>query len=63
MTTLQVQLSQKGEEVRRRFEVLYLDERVRVAQFLSEDEEEPVYFIFKRVEGAAIEEVSAHVLS
>lgn len=54
---LQVQLSQKGEDVRRRFEVLYLDERVRVAQFLSDEEQEPVYFVFKRVEEEATEQV------
>lgn len=63
MTDMQVQLTQKGEDVRRRFEVLYLDERVRVAQFLSEEEEEPVYFIFKRVEEAADQEVLLQALS
>ena len=56
----QVQLTQKGEEIRRRFEVLYLDNRVRVAQFLTDEQQEPVYFVFKRVEEAADAEVSPH---
>lgn len=51
-----MQLDVKGEEVRRKFEVLYLDERVRVAQFLSNEEPEPVYFVFKRA-GAGSAEV------
>ena len=60
---MQVQLSQKGEDVRRRFEVLYLDERVRVAQFLTDEEDEPVFFVFKRVEEANSKEVLSNVSS
>lgn len=49
MSCAQVYLDVRGEEVTRRFEVLYVDERVRIVEFLSEKEPEPVIFIFKRV--------------
>lgn len=56
---LQVQLDVKGQEVKRQFEVLYLDEKIRVAQFLSDEEPEPVYFVFKRIADPQSEEVPA----
>ncbi|CAL8467633.1 g7171 [Coccomyxa elongata] len=43
-------LSQQSEAVQRKFEVLYLDERVRVVRFLPEadSESEPQLFVFER---------------
>lgn len=53
-----------GEPITRRFEVLYLDDRVRVVQFLPEEEDrEPSYFVFERLAEAIDmeeEEVSHH---
>ena len=44
--------SGKGEPVRRQFEVLYLDERVRVVNFLPDEDEdrEPSLFVFERLD-------------
>lgn len=50
----QVALEDGGREVQRTFEVLYLDERLRVARFQPDDNREPQLFVFKRA-GAATE--------
>ena len=44
----QVALEDGGREVERTFEVLYLDERLRVARFQPEDGREPQLFVFRR---------------
>ncbi|KAK9831012.1 hypothetical protein WJX81_008474 [Elliptochloris bilobata] len=44
----QVALEDGGREVQRTFEVLYLDERLRVAKFQPEDGCEPQLFVFRR---------------
>lgn len=48
----------RGEPIKRRFEVVYLDERVRVVQFIPEEEDrETSLFIFERIaDEAEIEE-------
>ncbi len=51
----QVALEDGGREVQRTFEVLYLDERLRIARFQPDDDREPQLFVFKRA-GAATEE-------
>ena len=54
---LQVYLDVRNEKVTRRFEVLFLNEQVRIVEFLSDKEPEPVIFIFKRVNDGAAEYV------
>ena len=44
----QIALEDGGREVERMFEVLYLDERLRVARFLPEEGREPQLFVFRR---------------
>lgn len=44
----QIALEDGGREVERTFEVLYLDERLRVARFQPEDGREPQLFVFRR---------------
>ena len=52
----------RGESITRRFEVLFLDERVRVVQFLPEEEDrEPVLFVFERVAEEDTEEQELEV--
>lgn len=55
-------LKQQSEAVRRTFEVLYLDERVRVVRFLPDRNSDslPQLFIFER-EGVEAEEDDAEV--
>ena len=50
----QITLESGGREVQRTFEVLYLDERLRVARFQPDGDREPQLFVFKRA-GAATE--------
>ena len=52
----------RGESITRRFEVLFLDERVRVVQFLPEEEDkDPVLFVFERVAEEDTEEQEVEV--
>lgn len=51
-------LSQQSEAVQRLFEVLYLDERVRVVRFLPDRDSisQPQLFVFERIPVEAAEE-------
>lgn len=58
-------VSQQSEAVQRKFEVLYLDERVRVVRFLPEtdSESEPQLFVFEREVEDAEDDVEVRLLS
>lgn len=52
-SSFQVRLQRKGEEIKRRFEVLYLDNSIRIAQYLTQDQTDPAYLVFKRVQDSS----------
>lgn len=57
-------LSQQSEAVQRKFEVLYLDERVRVVRFLpdADSDSQPQLFVFEREVEDAEDDVEVRLL-